>query len=213
MKEKYDNKKKSPTIEEKTELAFDNMPLCCNYLDENGENIDCNQTALDFFGFTDKDEYLKRFYELSPKYQPDGELSSQKAKRMILKAIDEGQLTFEWNHQKLNGEIIPSEITLVRVKEGGVNAAIWYAKDLRKTKEFYSLADKERFLLKEIFDSSRICFAIASPDGTAEFVTSHAGNFIGVKRGDNLFDFLPDKNAVNKIINELREKKHINWYH
>ena len=40
---------------------------------------------------------------LSPKFQPDGELSSEKAKRMTVIALEKGGHFFEWVHQKFDG--------------------------------------------------------------------------------------------------------------
>ena len=43
-------------------------------------------------------------WEYSPKYQPDGQLSLDKAKKMIEIAIKEGSNFFEWTHKKMNGD-------------------------------------------------------------------------------------------------------------
>ncbi len=111
--------------------AMDTMPLCFNLWDKDFNNIQCNKAAVDLFSLKDEQEYLDRFFELSPEYQPDGKKSSDKAFDMITKAFDEGYARFEWMHQNLNGEKIPAEITLVRIKNKGRVVVVGYTRDLR----------------------------------------------------------------------------------
>jgi PAS domain S-box-containing protein len=58
-------------------------------------------------------------WEVSPKYQPDGQLSALKAKKMIMKAMKEGSNFFEWTHKKLGGEDFPAIVLLTRVELDG----------------------------------------------------------------------------------------------
>jgi signal transduction histidine kinase/DNA-binding response OmpR family regulator len=120
--------------EERMRIMFDTTPLCANFWDKNFNNIDCNQEAVKLFGLSGKKEYNDRFFELSPEYQPDGSLSRDKAIELIKKAFEEGYLRFEWMHQKLNGEPIPCEVTLVRVKHNNEFALAAYLRDLRELK-------------------------------------------------------------------------------
>lgn len=120
--------------EERAHIMLDATPLCCNFWDEDFNNIDCNQEAARLFGLASKQEYLARFRELSPEYQPDGMLSSEKSLSMIGKAFKEGLARFEWMHQKPSGERIPAEITLVRVRQGDRHMVVGYTRDLREQK-------------------------------------------------------------------------------
>ena len=56
--------------------------------------------------------------ELSPTKQPDGELSSIKAKRLIPQAVKEGHLVFDWTHRRITGEDFPTRVILTKVKLG-----------------------------------------------------------------------------------------------
>jgi len=120
--------------EERMQVMFDTTPLCANFWDKNYNNIDCNQEAVKLFGLSSKKEYSDRFSELSPEYQPDGVPSRDKAFELLKKAFDEGYCRFEWMHQKLNGEPIPCEVTLVRVKYKDEFALAAYLRDLRELK-------------------------------------------------------------------------------
>ena len=120
--------------EERTKIMLDATPLCSNFWDENFNNIDCNQEAARLFDLPSKQAYLERFPELSPEYQPNGRLSSEMALEKIKQAFAEGSARFEWMHQKLNGEPIPAEISLVRVKYGDRFIVAGYTRDLRELK-------------------------------------------------------------------------------
>ena len=118
----------------RTQIMLDATPLCANFWDKNFNNIDCNQEAVKLFNLRSKQEYLDRFLNLSPERQPCGGLSSELALQNIATAFREGYYRFEWMHQRLDGEPIPSEITLVRVQYKGEYIVVGYTRDLRELK-------------------------------------------------------------------------------
>jgi len=120
--------------EERIKVMLDATPLCATFWDKNYTLIDCNQEAVKLFELSSKKEYIEKYYELSPEYQPDGQLSSEKSKDIIKKAFAEGYSRFEWLHRKLNGEIVPCEITLVRVRIRNEYMICGYVSDLREIK-------------------------------------------------------------------------------
>lgn len=120
--------------EERAQIMLDATPLCCNLWDDNFNNIDCNQEAVNLFELKNKKEYLDRFYELSPENQPDGAKSLDKIMSKVKEAFAAGKSRFEWMHQKLNGDLIPTEITFVRVRRGEKFIVAGYTRDLRELK-------------------------------------------------------------------------------
>ena len=129
--------------EERTKIMLDATPLCCNFWDANYRNIDCNQEAVRLFGLANKQEYLDRFHDLSPECQPNGRRSDELSVAIIQKAFDNGYARFEWMHQKLSGEPIPTEITLVRVKRGDSYIVAGYTRDLREQKAMIAAMRKK----------------------------------------------------------------------
>lgn len=129
--------------EERTKIMLDATPLCCNFWDENYNNIDCNEEAPRLFGLASKQEYLDKFFELSPKYQPSGRLSSELALEKIKEAFEKGNAKFEWMHQKLDGEPVPAEITLVRVAHGNHYIVAGYTRDMRELKAMLAKMHKK----------------------------------------------------------------------
>jgi PAS domain-containing protein len=121
--------------DERMKLMFNAMPLGASYLGTNSIFLDCNQGMLNLFGLSNKQEYFDRFYDLSPMCQPDGRLSRRTANELFGKAYADGYCRFEWLHRNLNGEPIPCEITLVRVKQKNGFVIAAYTRDLREIRQ------------------------------------------------------------------------------
>ncbi|MDR0310455.1 MAG: response regulator [Acidobacteriota bacterium] len=118
--------------EERNRIMIDTIPICCTLWDENGKQADCNQKTLSMFGLSDRNEYIEKFPQLSPEYQPDGRLSSEAALDYVRKAFVAGEVKFDWTHMQLNGELIPTEVSLVRVPKGENYIVVGYITDLRE---------------------------------------------------------------------------------
>ena len=124
------NMEESKVAEERLRIIIDNMPLVSNFRDKDYNIIECNEASVKLFDLSSKEEYLQRFFELSPEYQPDGRLSTEKSEALIKEAFEKGSISFEWMHQKLNGEPIPTEVTLTSVDWRGENNVIAFVRDL-----------------------------------------------------------------------------------
>ena len=117
-------------------ILLDALPMCCQLWNRNLKTIDSNRAAIELFGCKTRYEYLDMFIEnCSPEYQPDGQHSEKKAAMLVNKAFEEGYCCFEWMHRHISGDLIPAEVTLIRVKhnkEGHLVAC--YIRDLREYK-------------------------------------------------------------------------------
>ncbi len=143
--------------EERTRLMLDTTPLCANFWNKDFQNIDCNLAAVKLFDLKDKNEYLDRFFELSPEYQPDGKTSAESSHEKIVKAFEEGFCKFEWLHQKLNGELIETEITLIRAQHRGEYMVAGYTKDLRELKATEARVREAEERTQIMLDATPLC--------------------------------------------------------
>ncbi len=76
-----------------------------------------NPATLALFACKDEQEFIFRTpQDLSPQYQPDGQLSSVKSKQMIKTAMSKGSHFFEWQHMKITGQEFPATVSLTRVE-------------------------------------------------------------------------------------------------
>ena len=196
--------------DERTRLMLDAMPLGCNFWDKDVNNIDCNEAVVALFDLPDRETYLREFQHLSPERQPCGGKSSDLAKEHVMRAFESGYDRFEWMHRKLTGELIPAEITLVRIKWRGEFVVVGYTDDLRELKAAKSELDKERLLLKDVLDSSPVCMMILVGD-EVRFVTSYTRDFLGVEPGDKMSDFHASRAEASLLADELRLNRRLNW--
>ena len=94
---------------------FDSLPDPA-WLIEDYHFVESNQAAVTVFGSLDKTSFNNTHpATLSPEFQPDGEVSFDKAERMIRIAQDNGIHCFEWVHKRLDGSCFDAEVTLVAV--------------------------------------------------------------------------------------------------
>jgi len=90
--------------------------------------IDCNNAVLKLLKYKDKNDFLNmKPSDLSPRFQPDGQKSEDKAKVKIEKCLRTGSNTFEWLHTKATGEEFWAEIVLtkIKIKNEDIIHAVW----------------------------------------------------------------------------------------
>jgi hypothetical protein len=91
---------------------------------EGDEFVDCNEATVRTLGFRNREELNEKFADeqgilrahpshFSPPQQPDGQDSFKKANEMIAMAFRNGTHRFEWEHQRINGEVFPVEVLLI----------------------------------------------------------------------------------------------------
>ena len=141
---------------ERTQVLLDAMPLSCQLWNRDGKCFDCNKEALELFKVNGNQEFFERFGELSPEYQNDGQLSSKKAIDLLYKTFEEGKCVFEWTHRNTDGELLPSEVTLVRVNFGDEPVVAGYARDLRESKKMISEIEQRDHLLYTVNKAATI---------------------------------------------------------
>jgi len=146
--------------EDRLRIIFDSMPLGANVHNKSFRFFDCNDSVVKMFEFSNKQEYKDRFHQLSPKYQPDGRLSNEKMLGFINKAFDEGYCRFEWMHQKLDGEPIPCEVTLVRTKDNNEYIITAYMRDLRELKKMMIEIRQRENLLNTVNSAAGVLLSI-----------------------------------------------------
>jgi len=147
--------------QERIKIMFDTTPLGCNLWDENLNQIDANQETIKLFGLKDKQEYLDRFFELSPEFQPNGVCSAEYASDNLKKAFRDGYHRFEHLHQTLDGTPLPCEVTIVRVPRGNGYNVAGYQRDLREEKRMLAEIDHQNHLLETV---NRMSVILLDPD-------------------------------------------------
>jgi len=144
-------------IDEHMHLMFDASPLCCSLWDENLNILDCNIAAVKLFGLSCKKEYMKRFFDFSPPVQPCGTSSYEKMLENHAKALKDGEYHLEWMHRTSDGEPMPTEVTLIRVKYKGSFIVASYVRDLREFKATIAKMRETDELVQLMLDATPLC--------------------------------------------------------
>ena len=119
-------------MDERARIVLDMSPFSAHIWDENFRIIDCNQAAVRLFNLSGKQEYIDRYFELTPEFQPDGSPSAEALKQHLVKTLEDGCRRVDWMRQSADGEQIPFEITLVRIDLKGRNSIAAYCRDMRE---------------------------------------------------------------------------------
>ncbi|MDR0223051.1 MAG: response regulator [Oscillospiraceae bacterium] len=148
---RYEKTVKSRESNERVRLMLDAMPLGCQIWDEDLKITDCNKALVKLFKLKDKQEYMDRFFECSPEFQPDGRHSEETAKALVRKAFNEGRCSFEWTHRIPGGKtIFPAEITLSRVERENGFVVAGYTRDLREHRRMMSEIERQAALMSAL---------------------------------------------------------------
>ena len=152
---------------ERVQLMFDSAPIGASFWDEELNIIDCNDEIVKLFDLSNKQEFIDRFHELSPEYQPDGSNSKEMAYIYLNEALNADYGRYEWVHQKLNGESIPCEVVLIRVKYKGKYNLAAFIRDLREQQAIIAANEKvneanER--IRSIFDTTPLAITMWDPE-------------------------------------------------
>ena len=84
-------------------IMIDAAPLIVEFWDSNHRIIDCNQRALDFYGFTNKADYMHETQLTMVDEQPDGTDSMQFRTDNLNKVFETGSMHVEYKEKKLTG--------------------------------------------------------------------------------------------------------------
>jgi len=194
------------TAEERTKIMLDATPLCANFWNNKFENIDCNKEALQLFGLSSKKEYLDNFFKLSPEYQPDGNLSKDKAIDSVKKAFEEGYLRCEWMHRTLKGELIPCEVTLVRVQQKKETIVCGYTRDLRDIKAVMSKMREADECTQVLFDATPLSSFMVDKKLKIIECNQEIVRLFGLHEKkeyiERMYDFFPEYQPSGEMSNE-----------
>ena len=143
--------------------------------------VAANPAAIALFGARCESELVSTTpWSLSPKYQADGEISSDKARQLIARAMETGSLSFDWTHKKFSGEEFFASVTLTAMNYRGQPLLQANVRDITERKKAEQALARERDLLCALMDN--VPDHIYFKDHESRFVRSNVAHAFGKVR-------------------------------
>ncbi|MHB1106405.1 MAG: PAS domain S-box protein [Lutibacter sp.] len=186
---------------------------------KNGVFVECNQATLKMLGHKKYEDVLNlQPSDLSPKFQPDGLSSSEKAEALIKITLEKGTHRFEWWHTKSNGELFPVEVLLTTIENEPDNQIIhcvWRDITERKLAEnelqdaYETIKDRENFVSK-ILETANEGFWLIDEKANTIDLNAEMCKILGYSetevKGKSIYDFVDEKN-FEIFKNQLENRK------
>ena len=139
-----------------------------------------NPATIEMFGAEDEADFTSRGpWEVSPERQPDGELSSAKARRMIETAMAQGSHFFDWTHKKIGGPDFPATVLLTRIElkgRAGLQATVRDVSAQKRAEQALREMAKE---WQETFDASSDAITLLDAEGHIMRANLSTGRMVG----------------------------------
>ncbi len=171
--------------EDKFKTLFENAGDAIFIMDRN-VFLDCNKKTLEIFHCTRDQIILHSPVEFSPERQPDGRLSTEKARENIDAALSGEHRFFEWVHLHADGTPFHTEVTLSRLILKGEYYLQAIVRDIseRKVAE-KSLRDAARNW-QYTFDSAQDAICLLDADQRLVMCNRAMQEVLGVTGSDGL---------------------------
>jgi len=131
---------------------------------KSGNIIACNQATLDLFDYAEKEDLFNLHpSQISPQFQPDGQISSEKELDMMKIAFEKGHHSFEWKHVRSDGQEFWADImiTVIQTEEDFLLHCV--VRDISDRKKLEQAQNR----LNAILEATTDYIGISDPEGNA----------------------------------------------
>ncbi|MCL2248876.1 MAG: ATP-binding protein [Oscillospiraceae bacterium] len=155
-------------VEQRGQFMLDVAPLIIQYWNRDYVCIDSNQTTLDFYGFSTKEEYFEKLKYVLPSHQTDGSPSWDKWNAFLRKVLEDGAGHIDFLERDQNGEPAYFEVEGLRAVRNNETVIITYSTDITKSKlqdeKIREIEQKAISRIKQVYDASPIPSSMWSLD-------------------------------------------------
>lgn len=164
--------------------------------------IDCNQAAIDLMRATNREELLSKSpADISPTWQPDGRRSSEKAREMMDRAIEQGSHLFEWVHRRCDGTDIIVDVLLTPITVNGKTILHSTLRDITERKRVEEMLRSREAILQTVAFAGEQLLGTNDLDASISAVLEHLGT---ATRGDRVYLFENATASTGKLAARLR---------
>jgi PAS domain S-box-containing protein len=133
--------------------------------------IDSNRAAAEIFGYSSPQEIIgKKPIEMAAPTQYDGTDSAIASQRRDRSALAEGIESFEWRHQRPNGEIWDAMVHLMAFKYRGHRLLQATLEDITQRRKIEEALRESRQLLESVLENSPAVIYAKQKDGRYKYI-------------------------------------------
>jgi len=180
-------------------IFYSGVSVPIGFFNREYEVVDCNAQTARMYGFRSKEKYCNNFYKLLPPVQANGTSSRRMIEEQVNMAYKNGKSNCNMMMQKLDGTLLPTWTSFVRVEHGGRHLVVGYAKGMT---DIYDLLEREREAretLQNFIDTSPVGIEIWSEKAEILDCNRQVADIFGV----------PSKDAHLRKVIENTRLKHI----
>ena len=180
--------------EEKFRLLFD-QSADAQMLMENRTIKDCNMAAVHVFGAAGKQDLLGRETdELTPEFLPDGAHAPTRMDEIIPLVHEMDSLSFEWVSRRLDGRLVPVDMTLTAIPIGGRPMIHAVLKDITLRKLAQSALRRSEHKYRVLVEAMNDGLVQGNELGLVTFVNDQFCEMVGSRKneiiGKSILDFI-----------------------
>ena len=142
-----------------------------------------NPATIEMFGVRDEADFVSRApWQYSPKRQPDGRESAEKAKQMIETAVREGAHFFEWTHSRVDGTPFPATVLLARMEFGGETLLQATVRDITAQKRLEEERERTSEEIRDLYERAPCGYHSVDKDGVLVRINDTELSWLGYSR-------------------------------
>jgi len=185
-----------------------------NLIIQDGKFISCNDAAVRMLGLSSKKQVLESTpFDWSPFIQEDGELSEEKALKMMQLCLENENHRFEWIHVDINNQEFWVDVGLTKITYEGKEAIYVVWRDIGEQKKLEQKLKDSESQLKVLIDKIPLQIVVSSYEGKAHMANKQTlidYDMEGVDFSNlNVADFYADPSERDEVIEDLRTKGYL----
>lgn len=169
--------------EKKYKTLFNDSPDAYLIIDE-GVFVECNIASEKLIGGKREDIIGRSPEIISPKYQPNGKLSSELAQQLLAETFENGHKSFEWEHKKLDGTSFLAHVNLTALNFEGKKVIFTTWRDITDIRKAENDLAKSEARFSQVAEQSQTVIWELDTNGLYTYISPVA---------TKVFGYLPDE--------------------
>ncbi|NGP88211.1 PAS domain S-box protein [Fodinibius halophilus] len=151
------------------------------------EFIECNKEILNIYGCSTKEEVLgKSLEQFSPDRQPDNQKSKVQARNKVNEALAGHPQVFEWQHQKKDGSLVSTEVSLNKMELGGEKYVQAIVRDLTEQKKAKEKIRRHEEMFHKLFLNAPSAMVMVDSENRVKMTNQSFEKLFGFKEEELL---------------------------